>query len=203
MQLAESKQDDEAKTLTEKSAEALRTAIKLNPRDLRNYYNLARIDWASSSFIKIVTSLDVARGLGLDIDDDLQQFYQRSWKLISDADKEAHPMQYQPDMYGKPTSQVHKEGSLGADLEAALKGKGELADQLKQAQAEGGGSDTDLPTPVKVYDEGDKESNDKKAAAPKKEKEKKKKKEIGELTCQVCLRAVDNIYADTADIARQ
>jgi hypothetical protein len=75
---------------------AFRQAIELNPYDLKNYYHLARLDWAESRFMAIVTSLDAARSRGLDIDDDLQQFYQRAWKLVSKQEQKAHPMQYQP-----------------------------------------------------------------------------------------------------------
>jgi len=178
---------------TERAAAALRRAIELNPFDLKSYYHLARLDWAKSDFHAIVVSLDRAWAKGLDIDDDLQQFYQRSWRLISPEQQAQHPMQFQPSQVGEdgkpgPYEPHYPEGSLGADLSDALAGKGEQAGLLSDLEDQMAESKTDGSA-----DQPAKES---------KRVKKKDKKPIGELSCEVCMRAVDNIYADVHELAQ-
>ena len=173
---------------TDRAAAALRRAIELNPFDLKSYYHLARLDWAKSDFHAIVVSLDRARAKGLDIDDDLQQFYQRSWRLMSPEQQAQHPMQFQPSQVGEdgkpgPYEPHYPAGSLGADLSDALAGKGEQSGLL-----------SDLEDQMAEASKPAKES--------KRAKKKKDKKPIGELSCEVCMRAVDNIYADVHELAQ-
>ena len=101
---------------------------------------------------------------------------------------------------------MYPEGSLGADLSAALKGKKEQADLLEQIKTEsakaGGSGGSDGATGA-----DDKRSNT--PGEPTEQPSKQPpppppapKPEIGELSCKVCMRAVDNIYADVNALAR-
>ena len=102
---------------------------------------------------------------------------------------------------------MYPEGSLGADLSAALKGKKEQADLLEQIKTEsakaGGSGGSDGATGA-----DDKRSNT--PGEPTEQPSKQPpppppapKPEIGELSCKVCMRAVDNIYADVNALAKE